>query len=101
MATDRPTDIGYLPNARRVAKTEIYRRCASAGSGRTPWTLAVTEGNDWRRLLETVLANRTFDRGTLCPTYAKPFDPFVRADEDRGLARRLQSAPATQLARAA
>ena len=30
-----------------------------------------------RRLLETVLSNCTFDRGTLCPTYAKPFDLFV------------------------
>ena len=27
-----------------------------------------------RRLLDTVLSNCTFDRGTLCPTYAKPFD---------------------------
>jgi hypothetical protein len=31
-----------------------------------------------RRLLETVLSNCTFDRGTLCPTYSKPFDLLVR-----------------------
>ena len=34
-----------------------------------------------RRLLETVLSNCTFDRGNLCPTYNKPFDLFVRANE--------------------
>jgi hypothetical protein len=27
-----------------------------------------------RRLLETVLSNCTFDRGTLTPTYTSPFD---------------------------
>jgi DNA invertase Pin-like site-specific DNA recombinase len=27
-----------------------------------------------RRLLDAVLSNCTFDRGTLCPTYIKPFD---------------------------
>ena len=34
-----------------------------------------------RRLLDSVLSNCTFDRGTLCPTYTKPFDPLVRANE--------------------
>jgi DNA invertase Pin-like site-specific DNA recombinase len=34
-----------------------------------------------RRLLDTVLSNCTFDRGTLCPTYTKPFDLFVRGNE--------------------
>ena len=34
-----------------------------------------------RRLLETVLSNCTFDRGTLCPTYSKPFDLLVRGNE--------------------
>jgi len=34
-----------------------------------------------RRLLETVLSNCTFDRGTLCPTYTKPFDLFVRGNK--------------------
>jgi len=34
-----------------------------------------------RRLLETVLSNCTFDRGSLCPAYNKPFDLFVRANE--------------------
>jgi len=34
-----------------------------------------------RRLLESVLSNCTFDRGSLCPTYKKPFDLFVRGNE--------------------
>ena len=34
-----------------------------------------------RRLLETVLSNCTFDRGTLCPTYTKPFDLLVKGNE--------------------
>ena len=34
-----------------------------------------------RRLLDTVLSNCTFDRGTLCPSYSKPFDLLVRGNE--------------------
>jgi hypothetical protein len=34
-----------------------------------------------RRLLETVLSNCTFDRGTLCPTYSSPFDLLVRGNK--------------------
>jgi hypothetical protein len=34
-----------------------------------------------RRLLETVLSNCTFDRGTLCPTYTSPFDLLVKGNE--------------------
>src|SRR4029453_18177177 len=34
-----------------------------------------------RRLLESVLSNCTFDRGSVCPTYKKPFDLFARASE--------------------
>jgi hypothetical protein len=36
---------------------------------------------DQRRLLETLLSNCTFDRGSLSPTYSKPFDLFVRGNE--------------------
>jgi len=32
-------------------------------------------------LLEIVLSNCTFDRGTLCPTYSKPFDLLARGNE--------------------
>src|SRR5262249_23341333 len=34
-----------------------------------------------RRLLKTVLSNCTFNRGTLCPTYSKPFDLLVRGNK--------------------
>jgi len=34
-----------------------------------------------RRLLATVLSNCTFDAGTLCPTYAKPFDLLVEGNK--------------------
>jgi site-specific DNA recombinase len=34
-----------------------------------------------RRLLETVLSNCTFDRGSLCPTYVKPFDLLAQGRE--------------------
>ena len=33
------------------------------------------------RLLKTLLSNCTFDRGSLCPTYSKPFDLLVRGNE--------------------
>ena len=34
-----------------------------------------------RHLLDTVLSNCTFDRGTLSPTYSSPFDLFARGNE--------------------
>jgi hypothetical protein len=34
-----------------------------------------------RRLLETVLSNCTFDRGTLSPAYTSPFDLLVKGNE--------------------
>ena len=43
------------------------------------------------RLLETVLSNCTFDRGTLCPTYTSPFDRFVRGNETGNWLLRLDS----------
>jgi hypothetical protein len=39
------------------------------------------EPAEQRRLLETVLSNCTFDRGTLSPSYRKPFDLLVRGNE--------------------
>jgi site-specific DNA recombinase len=44
-----------------------------------------------RRLLETVLSNCTFNRGSLCPTYNKPFDLLVRGNETRDWLLRLDS----------
>jgi hypothetical protein len=46
-----------------------------------------------RRLLETVLWNCTFDRGSLCPTYSKPFDLFVRGNETGDWRREWDSNP--------
>jgi len=34
-----------------------------------------------RRLLNTLLSNCTYDRGTLCPTYNKPFDILAKGAE--------------------
>jgi len=36
-----------------------------------------------RRLLETVLSDCTFDRGTLTPTYTSPFDLLVKGNQTR------------------
>ena len=36
-----------------------------------------------RRLLETLLSNCTFERGTLTPTYNKPFDLFARGNKTK------------------
>jgi site-specific DNA recombinase len=44
-----------------------------------------------RRLLETVLSNCTFNHGTLCPTYGKPFDLFVRGNKTGDWLLRLDS----------
>jgi len=44
-----------------------------------------------RRLLETVLSNCTFDRGTLCPVYASPFDLLVQGNETGDWLLRLDS----------
>ena len=46
-----------------------------------------------RRLLETVLSNCTFDRGSLCPTYSSPFDLFVRGNETGDWRGRRDSNP--------
>jgi hypothetical protein len=37
-------------------------------------------------LLKTLLSNCTFDRGTLCPTYRKPFDLFAEGSTGDWLA---------------
>ena len=44
-----------------------------------------------RRLLQTVLSNCTFDAGTLCPTYAKPFDLLVEGNKTGNWLLRLDS----------
>ena len=49
--------------------------------------------SEQRRLLETVLSNCTFDRGTLCPAYAKPFDVFATGNETGDWRRGWDSNP--------
>ena len=46
-----------------------------------------------RRLLETVLSNCTFDRRSLCPTYASPFDLLVKGNETGNWRRGWDSNP--------
>ena len=46
-----------------------------------------------RRLLDTVLSNCTFDRGTLCPTYTKPFDLLAEGNETGKWRREWDSNP--------
>jgi hypothetical protein len=46
-----------------------------------------------RRLLDLVLLNCTFDRGSLCPTYAEPFDLLVRGNKTGNWRREWDSNP--------
>jgi hypothetical protein len=46
-----------------------------------------------RRLLETVLSNCTFDRGTLSPTYSSPFDLLVKGNQTGNWRREWDSNP--------
>src|SRR5262249_33776532 len=46
-----------------------------------------------RRLLENVLSNCTFDRGSLCPAYNKQFDLFVEENKTGNWRRGWDSNP--------
>jgi site-specific DNA recombinase len=46
-----------------------------------------------RRVLDSVLSNCTFDRGSVYPTYRKPFDLFARASETGEWRREWDSNP--------
>ena len=45
------------------------------------------------RLLKMLLSNCTFDRGSLCPVYNKPFDMFVAGNENGDWRREWDSNP--------
>ena len=49
--------------------------------------------SEQRRLLDTVLSNCAFDRGSLAPTYSKPFDLLVRGNETGSWRGRRDSNP--------
>ena len=51
------------------------------------------DSSEQRQLLETVLSNCTFDRGTLSPTYSKPFDLFAQGNETGNWRRGWDSNP--------
>jgi hypothetical protein len=46
------------------------------------------------RLIKTLVSNSTFDRGSLSPTYVKPFDVFAKGSETGDWLLRLDSARA-------
>jgi len=43
------------------------------------------ERHEQRKLLDTILSNCTFYRGTLCPTYRKPFDILAKGSESQSI----------------
>jgi site-specific DNA recombinase len=48
----------------------------------TAYSLYVAQNpQEQARLVKTLLSNCSFDRGTLCPTYRKPFDLFAQGTE--------------------
>ena len=77
----------------QVVRAERHR-VTQPRQGRTATALQILElakqaeylystqsATEQRRVLDTVLSNCTFDRGTLCPTYSKPIDLLVRGNE--------------------
>ena len=90
---------------RRVVEGELARLEQANGNmaitGEQIFELAKKAGfldetqdpTEQRRLLETVLSNCSFDRGTLCPTYTKPFDLFAQANETGDWRRERDSNP--------
>jgi hypothetical protein len=67
----------HLAGSRRVRREVGRDGLRDAGDG-----IGVGSVRDGQaRLLKTLLSNCTFDRGTLCPTYTKPFDLLVVGNE--------------------
>ena len=70
------------------ARLDVPRAPISVTAGKIPELAKQAENlyksqnpAELRRLLETVRSNCTFDNGTLCPTYAKPFDLMVEGNK--------------------
>ena len=90
---------------RRIVNGELVRLEQANGSvavtGQKILELAEKAGflyetqdpTEQRRLLETVLSNCTFDRGSLTPTYTKPFDLFAMGNETGNWRRERDSNP--------
>jgi site-specific DNA recombinase len=69
-ALDRPA-MSFVATGQRI--TELVKRAGILYKTQDP--------AEQRRVLDSVLSNCTFDRGSLCPTYKKPFDLFAHASE--------------------
>ena len=54
------------------------------------------EPAEQRRLLKTLLSNCTLTAGTLCPTYRRPFDALVEANQKGDWLGRRDSNPNKQ-----
>ena len=70
-------DLGLLrkPRCREMQARSSARQLCRQGA-------YVAENlHDQARLVNTLLSNCSFDRGTLTPTYIKPFDLFARGSE--------------------
>ena len=74
-----------LATATAVGILELAKKAGSLYKTQDP--------TEQRRLLETVLSNCTFDRGSLFPTYSSPFDLFVRGNETGDWRREWDSNP--------
>jgi hypothetical protein len=82
---------GVAPNGKRPGQWIVFRRASHDYErtglqilelAQTAYSLYVTQNaHEQARLLKTLLSNCTFDRGTLCPTYRKPFDLFAQRSE--------------------
>ena len=85
--TDRPRleQPRLLATATAAKILELAKKAESLYKTQNP--------TEQRRLLETVLSNCTFDRGSLCPTYSTPFDLFVRGNETGDWRGRRDSNP--------
>ena len=68
MTTAAPTYVITGEKILELAKTAHFRYAEQSPA-------------EQRRLLDIVLSNCTFERGTLYPTYTKPFDLLVHGSE--------------------
>jgi hypothetical protein len=73
------TEIARLHRPRRLASVTTARIIELAKNAEILDKSQVPV--EQRRLLETVLSNCLFERGTLCPSYTSSFDLLVRGNE--------------------
>jgi hypothetical protein len=68
-----------LQQARPVASVKAAKMLGLAKQAENLYKSQVP--TEQRRMLELVLSNCTFDRRSVCPTYAKPFDLIVKGQK--------------------